>query len=204
MCENGRAVRTLTIGRRLRLACFALIAAPAVLLAAPAEAHRGALAPRAPLVAPAAALGGAAAVAPAPADRELVATPVAPPDTRSWVAAPRHTSIPWALVAAAGLGALVGLVRRPRTAVAVALVLLVGVLAFESGVHSVHHLGDPGRASGCVLASTSLNLSGLEVEPVALDGALAPIGPPVSAAAPLHAHARPESPHEGRAPPRLA
>jgi len=192
----------MNVGSRLRLACLALIAAPALLLAAPAEAHRGALSTPTPLVGPAADLGSAPAVVPAPVGRTLRAASPGLPETRAWAEAPRQLSIPWGLLAAAGLGALLGAVRRPRAAVSLALVLLVGVLAFESGVHSVHHLGDPGRASGCGLASTSLNLSGLEVEPVALDGALAASGPPVSVVAPLHAHARPESPHEGRAPPR--
>ncbi len=192
----------MTVGRRLHLTCLALIAAPALLLAAPAEAHRGVLSTPAPLIAPAADIDRAPAVVPAPADRSLRAAPGALSEARAWAAAPQLLSVPWGLVAAASLCLLLAGVRRPRAAVALALVLLVGLLAFESGVHSVHHLGDPGRASGCVLAATSLNLSGLEVEPVALDGALAAVGPPLLAVAPLHAPARPESPHEGRAPPR--
>ena len=191
----------MTVGSRLRSTCLALIAAPALLLAAPAEAHRGVLSAPAPLIAPAADLDRVPVVVPVPADRSLRAAPKVP-EARAWVAVPRQLSVPWGLLAAAGLGVLLAGVRRPRVTVALALVLLVGLLAFESGVHSVHHLGDPGRASGCVLAATSLNLSGLEVEPVALDGGLAAIGPPFLAVAPLHAPARPESPHEGRAPPR--
>jgi hypothetical protein len=59
-----------------------------------------------------------------------------------------------ALVALAAL--LVGgglLARRHRVALPVALAVLLAHLAFESALHSVHHLMDPAGAAECQLAS---------------------------------------------------
>ncbi|MGH7333116.1 MAG: hypothetical protein ACREKS_10315 [Candidatus Rokuibacteriota bacterium] len=56
-------------------------------------------------------------------------------------------------------------VRRLRNVLAIATVLAVIVLVFESGVHSVHHLGDDHGASQCVVASASTHLAGTPAEP---------------------------------------
>ncbi len=63
------------------------------------------------------------------------------------------------------IGATVLTLRRFRNALAIATVLAAIVLVFESGVHSVHHLGDDHAASQCVVASASTHLAGTPAEP---------------------------------------
>ena len=114
------------------------------------------------------------------------------------------------LVAAApsldGLGTLVAamafamiLVARRRRAVAVACTVLLLLVAFESGIHSVHHLADQPDAQ-CVVASASAHIGGVAVTTVAFDQpaeaiialAVVPTASPT---------ARPAAPDLGRAPP---
>ena len=61
----------------------------------------------------------------------------------------------WLVVALVGLAAP----RRRRFVAWVFVAALVG-LAFEAGVHSVHHLGDEAGASRCSVASASTHLFG--------------------------------------------
>ncbi|HKW93529.1 MAG TPA: hypothetical protein VJX92_16660 [Methylomirabilota bacterium] len=116
-------------------------------------------------------------------------------------------SIGWPLVAGLaallGAGALASPARRPRgRVIAVGLVLVLGVFALESGVHSVHHLADPEAQGTCPVLSGSHHLSWGEVEAVADSGVplLCESGaPPIRlAAAPRWSIHRP---HQGRAPP---
>lgn len=102
-----------------------------------------------------------------------------------------------ALVAAMAVALL--LVARSRRAVAVACFALLLVVAFESGVHSVHHLTDqPGGQ--CVVASASAHIGGVAVVTVAFDRPAQVISPvaPAPTGAPA---ARPAAPDLGRAPP---
>ena len=101
------------------------------------------------------------------------------------------------LVVAIALAML--LVARSRRAVAVACLALLLVVAFESGVHSVHHLTDQPDAR-CMVASASAHIGGVAVTTVAFDRpaeavsavAVTPTGAPA---------ARPAAPDLGRAPP---
>lgn len=183
---------------RVRLAIVAVVALAGLLLATPVHAHRGPARSPAPAAAPIdvvpAAPSAAVEVAPAPAALPQLA----------WVAGPEPVALPWPLLAAVAATAAIAVRRRPRAALALGLVLLVGVLAFESGVHSVHHLGEQGHGNPCAVASTSLNLTGLEVEPAAVLSPPAALGLAVAMAVRLDPRAGPESPHEGRAPPRSA
>ena len=174
---------------RVRLAIVAVVALAGLLLATPVHAHRGPARDPAPAAAP------IDVVPPAPE--------VAPPQL-AWVAGPEPVALPWPLLAAVATAAAIAVRRRPRAALALGLVLLVGVLAFESGVHSVHHLGEQGHGNPCAVASTSLNLTGLEIEPGVVLSAPAALGLAVAMAVPSDPRALPESPHEGRAPPRSA
>jgi len=61
-----------------------------------------------------------------------------------------------AVVAALGLAAA----PRRRQAVASLLTLTLAVLTFETGVHSVHHLGDDAGAARCSVAAASNHLAG--------------------------------------------
>ena len=101
------------------------------------------------------------------------------------------------LVAAMALAML--LVARSRRAVAVACLALLLVVAFESGVHSVHHLTDQPDAR-CIVASASAHIGGIVVTTVAFENpteavsavAVTPAGAPAG---------RPAAPDLGRAPP---
>ena len=182
---------------RVRLAIFAVVALAGLLLATPVHAHRGPARGPAPAGAPIDVVPAASEIAPAP-----LAPAVAP--RLAWVAGPEPVALPWPLLAAVATAAAIAVRRRPRAALALGLVLLVGVLAFESGVHSVHHLGERGHGNPCAVASTSLNLAGLEIEPAVVLSAPAALGLAVALAVPSDPRALPESPHEGRAPPRSA
>jgi hypothetical protein len=184
---------------RVRLAVLAVVALAGLLLATPVHAHRG----PAPGPSPAAARIDVAP-APPPAAVQVAPAPLAPaaPPRLAWIAGPAPMALPWPLLAAVAAVVAIAVRRRPRAALALGLVLLVGVLAFESGVHSVHHLGEQGHGNPCAVASTSSNLAGLEVEPPVVLSAPAALGLAVAIAAPSDPRALPESPHEGRAPPR--
>jgi hypothetical protein len=64
------------------------------------------------------------------------------------------TSLVVILVVAAALAAW-----WPRRAIALALVLLLGVLAFEAALHSTHHLGEVDQVAQCVVAGVAVQLS---------------------------------------------
>jgi hypothetical protein len=185
--------------KRALLASFALAAVAALLLASPVEAHRRVPKVDAPvaqsLPAPLPVVSPPPVVHPSPA--------VADPTAGAWRAAPASSTSPWVFLAAAVATAGFIARRQPRATVAAALVLLLAVLAFETGVHSVHHLGDPGRGEACAIAATSQHLSGIGVEVVVVGHAPAmrDVAPPADA--PALAPCRPPSPHEDRAPPVL-
>ena len=89
-------------------------------------------------------------------------------------------------------------------AVAVALCLVLGIFAFEAGVHSVHHL-DAGHSAitHCAIASATAHApadlsEGVTVVPAPEPGRLASAGAPRR---PVSISLRPDS---GRAPPALA
>jgi hypothetical protein len=169
-----------TAGRLvLTLLMVALLGA---MLSPPAEAHRAAQADALPLPAPSPALEEA-------------------PSRLAWSAAPAAPLPAWTVLAALVVAGLAG-ARRPRRALALALVVFVAVLTLESGVHSVHHLADVDRGESCAVASASQHLSGVEVDalltaaPLAATGRLAITGT-------LLGHARIIGPAQGRAPPAL-
>jgi hypothetical protein len=71
--------------------------------------------------------------------------------------------VAWLVIAIVGLAA-----PSRRRIVASLAVLALAVLAFETGVHSVHHLGDEAGASQCSVASASTHLDGTPEEGPAL------------------------------------
>ena len=129
----------MTSVRRLSVSIFAgLLILAGALLPGSAAAHSG----RAIVVAP-------------PPSAPSPVLPIAVPVLR---AQPPAAEIPWLLVGLAG-GLLVGALRpQPRRALVVALILLLGVLAVEHGVHSVHHLGGH-EAAACVVAASANHLA---------------------------------------------
>ena len=110
---------------------------------------------------------------------------------------------PWAVIAVLAVAALAA-AWRPRRAVAVTLVLVAAVLAFETGVHSAHHLGQAEEAARCAVAAMATQLSAdlvdtsLDAVPVdILETRIAALAPPVVLARPVALDA-------GRAPPVLS
>lgn len=164
---------------------FAVFVVVAVLaISGPAWAHN-----RSPL--------GAAPAAPAQVATTLV---VAGP-LEILAAGAAEPSLPWALLLL--LGAVsVAAFSRQRRLVAITLVAIVFLLAFETGVHSTHHLGKPDDAAQCSVAWMSAQLSvdvvDVPVEAPAL--ALQTIAP-VPASSVLAERAI--APDAGRAPPAL-
>lgn len=71
-----------------------------------------------------------------------------------------------AMVVATLLFLLGGGARRRRP-VALALTLIALVFAFESGVHSVHHLGSPSEAADCAVAVVVAHCPGVTGEAAA-------------------------------------
>jgi hypothetical protein len=145
----------------------------------------------------------------APDEASAPAVPVAEPaiagasldtERQAWSAAPDVT-VPWPLLAAALALAALG-ARRPRRALALVLILLAAVFAFESGVHSVHHLADRDGGQQCAVAAASQHISGTEVAAVAAD-AIPADSPLLAASGALLARTRFTGPDQGRAPPAL-
>lgn len=99
----------------------------------------------------------------------------------------------------AAIATVVILLAPHRRAVAVAGMALLLLVAFESGVHSVHHLADQPDTQ-CVVASASAHIGGVVVTTLAVDHpveclttvAVTPTASPVARAA---------APDLGRAPP---
>jgi hypothetical protein len=100
------------------------------------------------------------------------------------------------------LTAALGLVIvQPRRALVLTLALIVGALAVEASVHSVHHLADRQAAAECTIAAVSANVHGAE-HPSTPDGAWVAtpldVRPAVDVDCPGRRSIRPD---EGRAPP---
>jgi hypothetical protein len=87
-----------------------------------------------------------------------------------------------------------------RRRLALGLVFMLSVFAFETGLHSTHHLGAPARAPECAVAAATAHLAGGSVERVSVDPVIVP-WLPVQAERRVQAPRRPPASHEGRAPP---
>jgi hypothetical protein len=116
---------------------------------------------------------------------------------------PHSTPAPFVagtLLAAAG--ALAVGARRPRRKAAIAgLVLALTLFAFETALHSVHHLGERNAERSCAVAGATHHLSGA-CAPVADVAAVVPDVEPATDRAPTwRTPLPPIRPREGRAPP---
>jgi hypothetical protein len=116
-------------------------------------------------------------------------------------AAPAPAS-PWAAMAVIAVAAL-AVAWRPRRVLALTLVLVAGVLAFETGVHSAHHLGQAEEAARCAVAAMatqlSADLAGTAPDTVPVHVIEILVAAPAAPVVP----ARPVAPDAGRAPPVL-
>src|ERR1700730_7835621 len=180
-------------GPRAVLVAAFMLSAAMVLAATPARAHEGtSIVLPAPVVAPA---------TPTPARAEPISLSASP--GRSFdVAAPAASSFGW-LTLLAGAAAFSAVARRSRSAAVITLALLLTVFAYERGVHSVHHLGQPVQEHECaVAAAASHTESAADDVSSPFAPVLAPVGTAPEMSRPLLAIFGLSAEH-GRAPPAL-
>jgi hypothetical protein len=120
------------------------------------------------------------------------------------VAAATPAAVPgWLALLALVTVALLAM-KTPRRMAAAAFVVLLAIVAFETGVHGVHHLGDTHAASHCVVASVAPHLGGATDAPVTDTPHLLVTADSVAVADELVLAACPLGPCPGRSPPALA
>jgi hypothetical protein len=126
--------------------------------------------------------------------------------TATWSSAPSLPAVPWPAVLAAA-AALIVAWRRPRRALALAIVLILAVFAFENGVHSVHHLNDLRHLEDlragltCHVAAASAHLSGTPVDVPTQECLVLPSYERLVVQSQPGVDALSLSAHQGRAPP---
>jgi len=148
---------------------------------------------------------GVADAHPDPAVESLVSAPVGEwaqlptSDLRPDVVATPQSDPLWSVLVLAGLAsALVR--RRSRWIVAGLLVVLVGVLAFETALHSVHHgLGDQRMA--CSTAAVAPHIHGTTAGLLAIDAPILQVCPTPATPEPLVCPLRPVESQHDRSPP---
>jgi hypothetical protein len=119
-------------------------------------------------------------------------------------AAPAPPAVPWylpAVLASVLVLAAVTAWHRPRQALALVLVLLLGVFAFEDALHSVHHGFDPRQQEECAVAAASAHLAAVQVDDLGLPSIVLPVIARTDAAPPASTPIRFLGPDQGRAPP---
>jgi hypothetical protein len=139
---------------------------------------------------------------PALAHVALESAPAAPIQS----ALPSAETVSAAAPSTAGLGTLLATVAvaalavaRHRRAVALAGVALLMLIAFEAGLHSVHHIGDH-LDSSCLIASASAHTGALTVDSVAFERPTEIVAP-VTVSSCTQTTVRSSAPDLGRAPP---
>jgi hypothetical protein len=116
------------------------------------------------------------------------------------------TSIPGALLAFAAAGMLMSGRRRPTRHAVIAglglvLVLAVTVFAFQTALHSVHHLGDADAERGCSVFGATDHLSGAPIPATAIEVPAAGTDEAVAVGVTWLLPQQPIRPAAGRAPP---
>jgi hypothetical protein len=128
--------------------------------------------------------------------------PAVPARVELLSATPATTVPVWFALLALAL--LASLIRAPRRVAVGVVVVLIAILAFETGVHAVHHLGDRHAASHCAVASVAPQLGGTADAPSTAIPHLHVTAHAVVLAEPVVLSARPVGPAPVRAPPSLA
>jgi hypothetical protein len=195
---------------RLPALAFALWA---ILAASPAAAHLSTpdakrdatTAPVAKTVAPESSTGVETGAASAPGEAigtRAIGAEVFREDATVLRSAPATIPAEWALVLLVGLGlaAWIG----PRRALTVGIVLLLGIFAFETGVHSVHHLAEARDASECRVASAASHVTGTPVDTAAAEHLVVRTSLTLLPTASWSLSSRPLGQHEVRGPPAPA
>ena len=147
--------------------------------------------------------GPALAHSPAPVPAPTVAVDAVPAPTDTLVAGaavPGFDALPL-LALVLGLLGLVWLPRVPRRALGLVLIVGLSIVAFEAGVHSVHHLGE--AQASCAVAAGTAQLHGTAPAPVA-DGIRMTSAEPLLSSEPLLPTGTLLQPSQGRAPPTPA
>jgi hypothetical protein len=133
-------------------------------------------------------------------------TPAVAVPTATWSSAPMLPAVPWPAILAAAVALIVAW-RRPRRALALAIVLVLALFAFENGVHSVHHLNDlrhlEDLRSGmtCHVAAATAHLSGTPVDATMPEDLVLPSYERLVVQHQPAVDALSLSAHQGRAPP---
>ena len=136
----------------------------------------------------------------APADPAITATVIDIASTATWHAAPTPPALPWMGIVVTALVAL-AVARRPRRAVALAIVFVLALFAFETGVHSVHHLNDHGSGATCAVASGAAHVAGTLVDGGAGEALVLESLERLLLDSRPNAEIRSLAAHQGRAPP---
>jgi hypothetical protein len=131
---------------------------------------------------------------PAPAAAPAVSSPSGVETIAA--AAPEASGL--AMLLAAAVAALA--IARRRRAIALTCIALFVVIAFEAGLHSVHHIGDERDAASCVVALATAQTGGLAVESPALERPVE-VGTPLAIRIETSTPVRSSAPDLGRAPP---
>jgi fumarate reductase subunit D len=114
---------------------------------------------------------------------------------------PEPAVIPGWVFAAALILAVTAACRRPRRALAVALVLLLTIFAFENALHSVHHGFDASQYDECTIAAASAHVSAVSVDGVVETAVILAVGASTADVVPSLRPSRFLGRDQGRAPP---
>jgi hypothetical protein len=142
----------------------------------------------------------AAALSTPGTDRHVDVASTAPSVAALTLSAADVPAFPWPLLVAALIAIALGW-RRPRRALALAMVLLLAVLCFEDGLHSVHHLTGQAKPVRCAIATATAHLMATAVDSVATTDIVLPVVPVAIEIAQSDPVARFLCPDQGRAPP---
>jgi xanthosine utilization system XapX-like protein len=130
-------------------------------------------------------------------------TPPRPDPGKGLTTAPAPTV--WSWVVLVLLPVVAGVLRRRSPhALVLTLVVLLGILACESAIHSVHHLKDPRHAEACPVFSASQHVTGLTASTGTPDLPPPSVASGRSATDAVQVQSRPLDGEQSRAPPHLA